>query len=359
MSSPATITDVAKSAGVALGTVSRVLNNHSGVSPEIREQVMSAARRLGYQRLRQRKRPAARGADSRHAGSVAVVIFGMEDTLVQLPIVSSALQGIERALAASGRSLILANIARGDAPPPFLREGQVQGLILKGPNQGRLPDLKDNELLRELYGLPRVWLMGRLPGARGDHSNFDTEAAGRIAAEHFHAKGHRRVAFMNPKPGQVQFERVKLAFATHSARLGQTSSLLEVPPPDELAWPLPATTRQANVDRLVDQWTALPASTRPTALFVPSDRTATQLYTALARRKIRPGRDVSILSCNNERSLLSHLHPVPSTIDVHAEMIGRRAVDLLLWRLANPGNLNDAQLLIEPDLVEGDSVATL
>jgi len=50
-----TITDVAKAADVALGTVSRVLNNHADVNAEIRTRVLAAARALNYTRIRQRR----------------------------------------------------------------------------------------------------------------------------------------------------------------------------------------------------------------------------------------------------------------------------------------------------------------
>jgi DNA-binding LacI/PurR family transcriptional regulator len=52
------------------------------------------------------------------------------------------------------------------------------------------------------------------------------------------------------------------------------------------------------------------------------------------------------------------LHPPLSTIDVHAEEIGRRAVDLLIWRFAHPMG-PPVHLQIEPTLVEGASVAIL
>lgn len=44
----ATITDVAKKAGVAIGTVSKALNNYANVSKETREKVLKAARELNY-----------------------------------------------------------------------------------------------------------------------------------------------------------------------------------------------------------------------------------------------------------------------------------------------------------------------
>lgn len=356
-----TITDVARAAKVAVGTVSRVLNNHPDVNPEIQEKVWQAAQRLRYRRIRQR-RSAPRPNDGLRNGSsggIGVIFFGMEDTLVQLPVVSTAVQGIENALSLQGRSLLLANIPKGDRIPPFVADGQVKGIILKGPNQGNLPPETENELLRQLYRLPHVWLMGRLPHAKGDHCNFDTDIAGRLAADHFQSKGHQRVAFLNPKPGQTQFEKVKQAFAVAAERAGLEYSALEPDAPEKLSWPLPAITAQPIVDELARRWAAQPAKSRPTALFVPSDRTAVQLYTSLEQLGMRVGTDVSVISCNNEKSLVMNLSPGLTTIDVQAEAIGRRAVDQLLWRIANPDEPLAIQILVEPTLVERESVVRL
>ena len=84
-----------------------------------------------------------------------------------------------------------------------------------------------------------------------------------------------------------------------------------------------------------------------------------QLYSSLARRGLAVGSDVSMISCNNERSLLSNLHPGLTSIDIHADFIGRRAVDQLLWRIAHPLEPNTVQLLAEPTLVVRESVASL
>jgi LacI family transcriptional regulator len=353
---PATITDVAKTAGVAVGTVSRVLNNHVDVNGDIRDRVMKAARELGYSRLRQRKRTREQ-LDGTRRENIAVICFGMEDTLVQLPVISAALQGIEHSLSHQGRSLMLANIPKGDRVPPFLVEQHVEGLILKGPNQGELPPVGESELLKHIYRLPHVWMMGRLSGAQGDHCNFDTDWAGRIAADYLLKKGHMHVAFMNPKPGQNQFERLKVGFRLAAERNRQQVTLLETGLPEKLTWPLPAITQPTKVVALVEQWAAMPAAQRPTAIFVPSDRAAVQLYEALDRRNMVVGRDVSVISCNNEKSLLMSLNPGLTTIDVHAETIGCRAVDQLLWRIKHPEEPLSIQLLVEPTLAERASVA--
>jgi DNA-binding LacI/PurR family transcriptional regulator len=357
MNQPATITDVAKKAGVALGTVSRVLNNIPGVNDSIRERVAEAARALNYSRLRRRKAPVAEGgARGGRPRNVGVVCFGMEDSLVQLPVVSAALQSIEGVVAGMGGSLLLSISPRGDRVPAFLASGRVAGLILKGPNQGELPSPADNRFLQQLYRLPYVWLMGRLPGAPGDHCNFDTEEAGRIAAAHLFEKGHRHVAFLNPKPGQTQFERVKHSFIEHARRLGCEAELFESPPPGRRVWPLPAITSPENVGGLAARWLACPAKKRATAFFVPADRTSLQLYSALEARGARPGRDVGIISCNNEQSIIAGMNPALTTIDVRAAAIGERAAHQLFWRIAHPEDPASAQIMIQPVLVERDSV---
>ncbi len=356
-----TITEVARAAGVSVGTVSRVFNNRSDVNAGIREKVWATANRLGYQRIRQRRNsgPAAGEGLPTGTGDIGIVFFGMEDTLVQLPIISYAVQGIESRLSTLGRSLLLANIPAANRIPHFIGEGRVKGLILKGPNQGELPSASQVELIRACYSLPHIWLMGRLPGAKGDHANFDTDIAARLAAEHLHAKGHRRVGFLNPKPGQNQFERLKSSFLFSAQRLGMEASLLESAPRANATWPLPATTSQDAVAELCTRWAQARPSERPTALFIPSDRTAVQVYSTVKQLGIRIGTELSLISCNNERALIGILHPDLTTIDVHADIIGQRAVDQLLWRIEHPADPHPVQVLVEPSLVERHSVAQL
>lgn len=352
-----TITDVARAAGVATGTVSRVLNNHADVNDDIRARVRKAAEELGYVRLRQRKR--TRNSPPAASGNIGLICFGMENTLVQIPIVSHALQGIEIILSGSGRNLVFANIPNGDRVPPFISENRVEGLILKGPNQGILPNTKESELLRQVYRFPHIWLMGKLDNAVGDHCNFDTSLVAQLALQHFREKGHRRVAFMNPKPGQTQFEKVKRSFFAYASDFDIEATLLEPERPEVLHWPLPAITQPENVDELTEELVQRPGNTRPTAVFVPSDRTAVQFYSALERRSLRVGRDFSLISCNNETSLITPLRPGLTSVDVHAETVGKRAVDQLLWRIEHRNEPGNIQLLLEPTLCVRESVSQL
>jgi len=73
---------------------------------------------------------------------------------------------------------------------------------------------------------------------------------------------------------------------------------------------------------------------------------------------MEPGRDVSVISCNNECALVAGLFPALTTIDIHAEAIGRRAVAQLMWRIEHPMDRFQTTTVVEPTVVEGASVST-
>ena len=357
MPKPITVVDVARSAGVAVGTVSRVLNHHPNVNEVARTSVLKAAQHLGYKRIRHHRKTGGTLNGAQAKGNIGVVFFGMEDALVHLPVVSAALHGVENALSVRGENLMLANIPRGDHVPSFLRDRGVLGLILKGPNQGLLPTAMESQLIRAIEGFPYVWLMGRLRNATGDHCNVDADAAGHLVVNYLHEQGHRRIGFLNPKPGHTQFEKLERGLVFAAKRLDVEAQVIESEQPEQMKWPLPAITSEEIVRGLAERWHRLPAAWRPTALFTPSDRTAVQLYGALAARGLRVPKDVSVISCNNETSLVSGLNPQLTTVDVQAEFVGRRAVEQLFWRMAHPDEPSTLLELVEPKLVVRDSVA--
>src|SRR5215217_2732013 len=111
----------------------------------------------------------------------------------------------------------------------------------------------------------------------------------------------------------------------------------------------------AEGERLVEQW--ISASPRPTGMFVPVDRVTLFIYRHLERRGIQPGREVDIVSCDNEKELLSLMHPQPPSIDLNREMIARLAVERLLWRMKNGVSSPSVVTTVSPTLVAQPAAA--
>ena len=355
-----TVVDVARAADVALGTVSRVLNTPHSVRPDIRQRVLDAIAATGYRRLRQRRAPTLADAGRRRRrGNFGIVLIGMDESLAHLPVITEALHGVELATAAEGINLMLANVPQADRVPAFLAKGQVDGIIVKSPLLGDLKVCANPELVAAINRVPHVWLTGRPDSASGDVCATDSEAGARIAAEHLHSKGHRRVGYLHPRPGQTRSEGLKLSFTMHAQRLGMTVQTFEKSPTGPVRWPLPAITQPTDLMPLLDRWLVMPAGSRPTAMLVPADSIAVQLYAAMRQRGLQVGKDLSVLSCNHEQPLVVGLNPSLTTIDIRAETIGRRAVERLLWRIEHPEDEVATKIVVEPVLVEGGSVATL
>jgi DNA-binding LacI/PurR family transcriptional regulator len=90
----------------------------------------------------------------------------------------------------------------------------------------------------------------------------------------------------------------------------------------------------------------------PTGIFVTCDSLTAKLYPILKSIGVNIGKDVEILSCDNQVSLLAGLEPKPVSIDIQAELIGRKAVEQLRWRIMNPDDESQRTIEIQPKLPE-------
>ncbi len=351
--STATILDVARRAKVSAGTVSRVLNRHPAVDAEIVHRVRQAIEVLNYA---PRQRKASMSALNPLAGkNVLLLMLGLDRSLASLPVVATAIHGVEQALETARAQFLVADLPRIDHVPEVLRRKRIDGVILKGALQGNLSAQADPALMRALESLPAVWVLGRPRGCRGDVVQVNDQLVGQLAAEHLLERGHRRLAFISPKPTQATFMRRQSSFTFSAQQAGAT---VDCYLGDERRWgfPSPAIEQIERVQGLVDA--LLKERPRPTAIFTPVDSVGVQVARALAARDLQPGRDISLISCNNERPLLMGVYPALTTIDVHAHQIGCRAVDQLCKRILHPAQPH-VDIGLEPTLVEGASVVRL
>ncbi len=287
--------------------------------------------------------------------NVLLLMLGMDRSLVSLPVVASALHGVEKAIGEARANLMIVDLPAADRVPDILARKWVDGVILKGALQGDLAHRMNPELLLRLTTFPTVWVLGRPAGCSGDVVQVNDALVGQIAVEHLISRGHRRLAFVSPKPSHVTLMRRQASFTFAAEQAGaKVNSYLG----EERAWrlPSPAVDHVELVQGLVDK--VLADQDASTAIFAPDDSVGAMVARALAARGLQPGREISLMSCNNDRALLMGVYPAITTIDVHAEAIGSRAVDQLAWRIAHRDQpWFDAG--IEPTLVEGASVATI
>ena len=350
-----TLRDIAAAAHTSVSTVSRVLSGHPGISTKVTAKVREEAKRLGYQARSPRRRyDAGQGLSQKYIGLLAL---GIDRSLVSVPAVASTLHGAEAALGEAGAKVQLAHIPDMTVVPPSLDLPALDGIILHGALQGNQLELVSSRLLKRLRQVPTVWLLGRPRGGWGDAVGADDYRLGAMIAEYLVAHGHRHAAFVNPKPDHVLFMQREDGLLGAARRLGLKVQCFCKSPPGGWQFPLQAPMHVETVQHLVDQ--VLAAKTRPTAIVAAVDSVAALIYRALAVRELRVGRDMSVISGNADHRLIAPLHPQLTTIDIHPFEIGRRAVEQLALRLAASEPWPDGKWMVQPALLEGESVRSL
>ncbi len=341
------ISEVAKLAGVSHATVSRVINDRPGVSHDLTRKVRDAMKRLNYTPPAKRRGPKPKSRTGVKTGNIALLFVGTDPALVVAPITAGVLHAAEDVLAERGFNMIVGRLSDSGRLPPTVAHGQVDGLLM----HGYPPSPKMAETLK-LY--PTVWMLSqrRKRGYWGDRVAPDNQAIGRVAAEYLIDRGHRHIACLHCNTTHIGFEVRAQSFVEWANDAGISSAtVLSDPDSDKMSQEQQDS--QEYIDMLIGRLIDL--SPRPTGLFVPRDPLAIKVYRSLRDRGVEPGRDIAVISCDNN-VILAGLNPKPATIDVRPEVIGARAVDQLIWRMENPHAPLRSVALVEPRLVPPEEV---
>ncbi len=194
-----TIKDVAREAGVGLGTVSRVINNHRDVNEQSREKVLAVIERLGY-----RPDLLARGM---RAGLSHTLAFIVRDfTGATLSVLADTVQN---EVDGAGFSLFVASSYHDPTRELDMlrrfRAHRVDGIIVATSSE------TDPVLLAELArpGPPVVLLDRGMPEAL-DAVQSDHAGGIGAATTYLLGLGHRRIALITGEPGLLPSrERVR------------------------------------------------------------------------------------------------------------------------------------------------------
>lgn len=284
-----------------------------------------------------------RPARKRRTGRLALVIPNVKHSVMHAPVYMDVQHGVEQAVRDHGQALLFSHIPHGEPLPGQLAPTKIDGAIVFG-------DPDDPGLTRQLQQVPLVRVMGLVdPLAGYDHVTYDNTMVGRLAAEYLTRKGHRHCGFIGGLTPDSMFGERGADFKRHIAAAGGTVVAESVPDISIVTEQIHQVNR-VRMGEILDR--LLACEPRLTALFLPADMLTNAAHPLLYERGIVPGRDIEIVSCNNEELLLANLHPRPAVIDIHAETVGYKAVEQLLWRGEHPKE-GRVKSLIDPEIREG------
>lgn len=317
---PVTIKDVARKAGVAVGTVSRVVNNRPDVNEELRALVLRTAEELNY-------RPNARARSlARNTSALLSFILSNRDFLH--PLHSHILQGVQEYCEKEGYFVMYTRFqyTSGLKPseitlPPVLKiHGMADCVILAGVNY--------ENFTRALEGrdIPYVLLANNFVSAKSrpprDQVRFNEEEGAAEATRYLVQLGHKHIWYIGDT--SLPWYRVR-----HDAYVQEMEKASLKPRAQTLSL---SDDRFMNglksVQTLLDQKAPL------TAIFAGTDDVAFGAWEALRRRGLDVPRDVSLIGFDDQQGSLR----VPSLTSVRVDTaeVGRQLAKMAIAKVSAP-----------------------
>ncbi|GAA3093064.1 LacI family DNA-binding transcriptional regulator [Kribbella aluminosa] len=322
------IRDVADSAGVAVGTVSKYLNTPDRVSAGKTKLIRKAIRDLGYVR-----NDAARQLRAGHSNTLGFVALELSN-----PYFADVARSAERRAAQKGLVMVLVS-SNGDREREaqyvdLLIQQRVYGVVLaSGMTQDR-----DLDLLFD-RGIPTVLLDAYAKSDRFSSARVDDYLGAKQAVDHLIAQRCRSIAFVGGEDSVHQIaERRRGARAAVDADGGVT---LETIPTEER-------TIQAGRDA-GEAIAARAARQRPDGIFGANDSIAIGIMQVLVGKGIRIPQDIAIVGYDDIDFATSAVVPL-TTVRRSGELLGRAAVDLMVDQ-AEFGSPAVRDMVIQPELV--------
>jgi LacI family transcriptional regulator len=322
------MSDVARHAGVALGTVSNTLNNPDKVTEATRRRVLASIAQLGFVR-----NDAARSLAAGSSTTVGLIVADLGNSF----FVDIA-RGAEEVMRRRGMSVLIAN---SDIDPAkevrnleLFEQARVAGIMFAPLDT---PLAKSTRL--PLHSTPTVLVNFRSPSLSYAGVVVDERHGGELAARHLLETGRRRLAFVGG-PLFLSAVRERYEGAEQAVR-GVPRATLEL-----------IETRGVNVrhGRVAAADILDRGAGRYDGVIGASDLVAIGLMQELGSRPgfTTPG-DIAVTGYDNNHFASESSVPV-TTVSQPGEEMGRVAADLLLEKIDDPHGKNRT-VTLEPSLI--------
>jgi LacI family transcriptional regulator len=322
-----TIQDVAKAAGVAPITVSRVLNNSGYASEETRARVEATIKALGYV-----PNTLARGLRSKRTHTLALVM-----TDITNPFFTLIARGVEDIASQSGYTVIYCNTDESESKEEkyinILVQKQVDGVLL-------VPACSNAQSVKFLQtnGIPVVLIDRSIPETQIDLVRCNSEQGAYRLIQHLIELGHKRiVTITGPREVSTSQDRAS----------GYRRAMMEAHLEGHIRIYYGPFTQTSGYE-LTQQVLAL--YPRPTAIFGANNFISIGVLKALRESGLRVPEDVSVVGFDDLPDSMI-VNPILTVASQPAYEMGSQAAELLLKRIADRLPSNSQEIILPTEIV--------
>lgn len=307
----ATIHDVAKKAGVAPITVSRVINNSGYVSDELRHRVKDAIDELGYV-----PNVLARSLKSKRTNTLALVF-----TDITNPYFNILARGVEDAASELGYTVIICNTDESqeqeDKYIELLLQKQVDGILL-------VPADVESKSIEQIHkqNTPVVVIDRRIEDMKADIVRGDSEGGAYQLTKYLIDLGHKRISLLSgPHKVSTSLDRVR----------GYRQAMLDHGLDDFIDYHFGQYTQESG--RTITK-ALYSQETPPTAIFGGNNLVSIGALSALRQMAIKVPDEVAVVSFDDIPENLT-VNPFMTVVAQPPYEIGETATKILISRIKN------------------------
>jgi LacI family transcriptional regulator len=307
-----TIRQIAKLAGASRSSVSRVLNNHPNVSPELRDRVQTVIAETGY-----RPDPVARSLSNRRSNIIGLVIPLAIGSLFEDPFFPRLIQGVSQGCNAHDYTFSLFLFHSPEEATglyhSFSHRQLLDGVIVTATRIGAAvtPRLLESQV--------PVVVQGRHEDPRVSYVDVDNITGAKTAVTHLLRLGCRRIATITgPLDNTAAQDRMQ----------GYLDALQDQGRPVEDALILSGDFTQASGYEAMQQLLLQ----QPDAVFVASDTMATGALQAIRGAGLTVPDDLAVVGFD-DLPQATMVDPPLTTVRQPIRRMGELAVELLIQGL--------------------------
>ena len=326
--------DVAKRCGVSVATVSKALNNHSDISENTRERIKQIADELGYH-----PNSVARALKTNRSYNIGVLL---NDGLAH-EYFAEVLESFRAEAEIKGYDItFISNYSKKMSLLENCMYRRFDGVLL-----ACCADFNNPEIMELVNGkLPLVTIDYIFNGRTSVNSN---NVRGMSELVRFaYSKGHRRIAYIHGNPeSQVTKERLASFYKTMEdfgmevpTEYIKSSKYLDSEKAEELTYEL------------------LQLNNPPTCIFYPDDLSVVGARNAARAMKLKIPKDLSVAGYDGTR-FSQMLSPKITTISQNTREVGRIAADELISAIENPKATIIKRIVVDGELIEGETIKKL
>ncbi|MEU1219412.1 LacI family DNA-binding transcriptional regulator [Streptomyces microflavus] len=324
------IKEVAREAGVSVGTVSNVLNRPDQVSEQTRVRVQAAIEILGY----------VRSESARQLRAGRSRMLGLLVTDTGNPFFAALARGTEEAAERAGLGVMVCNSAESAAAEQaylsLFAEQRMRGVLLAPVDSHGTPW---HVLSRQ--NIPCVVVDRSVGEAEVCSVAADDVLGGLLAGRHLLKAGHRRIAYVG---GPEQLRQVR------DRRDGLLRAVQEAGMSADTVVDVPVHRHDVRSGRDAGH-RLIGLSPRPSAVFCANDLLALGIMQTVFDAGVRVPDDLAVIGYDDIEFAEACLIPLTS-VRHPAGKIGRLAAELLLKELdPAPESHRHESIVLQPELV--------